>query len=216
MELLEPHIILRKGLIKGIVYPKLAEQMAWFAASTLYGTSDLASPAAEKRDRQALFSRNAQLCKITEDLVFTDPYRIAPMNRWTSPQLDGIAAQFRNDGALKVAVQALKWIFLSCGEALIHGDLHTGSVMVTEQDTRVIDPEFAVVGPMGFDVGAFMANLLLAYFSQPGHATAADDRRAYGEWILRTLEVFWRGFEANFLHLWRQGGGWRCLCRWPV
>ena len=206
MELLEPHIILRKGLIQGIVYPKLALHMARFAASTLFGTSDLACPAAVKRERQALFSRNLELCKITEDLVFTDPYRIAPMNRCTSPQLDGIAARFRSDGALKVAVQELKWIFLSRGEALIHGDLHTGSVMVTGQDTRIIDPEFACIGPIGFDLGAFMANLLLAYFSQPGHASPADDRRAYGEWILQELEAFWNGFEANFLALWRQGG----------
>ena len=42
-------------------------------------------------------------------------------------------------------------------EALIHGDLHTGSIMVTESETRVIDPEFAFYGPMGFDVGAVSA-----------------------------------------------------------
>lgn len=206
MELLEPHIILRKGLIRGTIYPNLAHHMARFAATTLFGTSDFASPAAEKRERQALFSRNHALCKITEDLVFTDPYRIAELNRWTSPQLDAMAAQFRTDAALKVAVQELKWMFLSRGEALIHGDLHTGSVMVTADQTRIIDPEFAFVGPMGFDIGAFMANLLLAYFSQPGHATASDDRRDYGDWILDTLEQFWIGFESQFLALWRKGG----------
>ena len=31
---------------------------------------------------------NTALCKITEDLIFTDPYTIAKRNRWTSPQLD--------------------------------------------------------------------------------------------------------------------------------
>ncbi len=46
-------------------------------------------------------------------------------------------------------------------QALIHGDLHTGSIMVNEQDTKVIDPEFAFYGPMGFDVGTLLANLLL-------------------------------------------------------
>jgi 5-methylthioribose kinase len=43
---------------------------------------------------------------------------------------------------------------VSSAEALIHGDLHTGSVMVTREETRVIDPEFAFYGPMDFDVGA--------------------------------------------------------------
>ena len=206
MEFLEPHIILRKGLMAGVVYPHLASHMAQFVASTLYSTSDFGSPAAVKRDRQALFSRNAELCRISEELVFTDPYRMAPLNRWTSPQLDSIAEEFRGNALLKVAVQELKRIFLSHAEALLHGDLHTGSVMVTQEDTKVIDPEFAFVGPIGFDPGAFIANLLLAYFAQPGLANSIDDRVAYREWILETIERFWIGFESHFLLLWRNGG----------
>ena len=202
MELLEPHIILRKGMIRGQRYPRLATDIARFAAETLLATSDLATPAGPKRERQSIFSLNTQLCKITEDLVFTDPYRIAKLNRWTSPHLDAMAAEFRADGPLKVAVQELKWMFLTRGEALLHGDLHTGSIMVTPEQTRVIDPEFAVYGPMGFDLGAFMANLLLAYFSQRGHAGPADDRSAYQAWILDTLEAFWMEFEQRFLALW--------------
>ena len=203
MELLEPHIILRKGLIQGIRYPNLADDIARFAAQTLFSTSDLALPAAKKREQQSMFSLNTELCRITEDLVFTDPYRIAELNRWTTPQLDDIAAEFREDAPLKVAVQELKWMFLSRGEALLHGDLHTGSIMVTSEQTRVIDPEFAFYGPMGFDLGAFMANLLLSYFSQDGHATAGDDRKDYQHWLLDTLEMFWRRFETRFLELWR-------------
>lgn len=221
MELLEPHIILRKGLIQGTTFPRLASDMAQFCARTLYASSDFALPAAEKRAAQALFSRNVELCKITEDLVFTDPYRVAELNRWTSPQLDAIAAEFRADAPLKVAVQELKWMFLTRGETLLHGDLHTGSVMVTPQQTRVIDPEFACVGPMGFDLGAFMANLLLAYFSQeglaakagasgpsspvagPGLERSSEQRHEYSEWILDTLAAFWTEFESTFEALWR-------------
>ncbi|MHB2166757.1 S-methyl-5-thioribose kinase [Alsobacter sp. R-9] len=206
MELLEPHVIMRKGLIAGTRYPGVADAIATFCARTLFSTSDLGEPAAAKRERQALFSRNVALCKITEDLVFTDPYRVAPLNRWTSPQLDAVAVRFREDAPLKVAAQELKWAFLSRGEALIHGDLHTGSIMVTETDTRVIDPEFAVYGPMGFDTGAFLANLLLAFFAQEGHATPGDDREAYRGWILDTAERFWLGFHDRFLALWREGG----------
>ncbi len=97
-------------------------------------------------------------------------------------------------------------MFLNRGEALIHGDLHTGSIMATPENTRVIDPEFAIYGPMGFDLGAFMANLLLAFFSQEGHATKDDDRTAYRAFILDTLVEFWTKFEARFLELWAQGG----------
>ncbi len=47
------------------------------------------------------------------------------------------------------------------------------------EDTRVIDPEFGFYGPMGFDVGAYLANLLLAYFSQVGHEKTPGERDAY-------------------------------------
>jgi len=203
MELLEPHIILRKGLIAAIRYPRIATDIATFAAHTLFSTSDLAMPAADKKHHMAAFCFNTELCRITEDLVFTDPYRVAELNRWTCPQLDDIAAEFRADAPLKVAVQELKWMFLSRAEALLHGDLHTGSVMVTADDTRVIDPEFAFYGPIGFDVGAVIANLLLAYYSQDGHAEREGGRADYQEWILDQMEIFWSTFERLFLELWR-------------
>src|SRR5690242_2018891 len=165
MERLVPHVIMRRGMIRGIRYPRFAEHIADYLARSLFFTSDLALPAAEKKRLMAVFCGNTELCKITEDLIFTDPYRLHERNRWTAPQLDAIAAEFRADPALKLAVSRLKLRFLSAAEALIHGDLHTGSVMVTENDTRVIDAEFAFYGPMGFDVGAMIANLLLSYFS---------------------------------------------------
>jgi 5-methylthioribose kinase len=75
--------------------------------------------------------------------------------------------------------------------------------MVTEDDTRIIDAEFAFVGPMGFDVGAVIANLLLGYFSQVGHAAPADPRSSYEEWLLHAVEGTWIRFAEKFLALWR-------------
>src|SRR5689334_4618413 len=168
MELLEPHIILRKGLVAGIVYPHFVDHITTFMARTLFFNSDLAVPAAQKKDGIAAFCGNHALCKITEDLIFTEPYFKAEQNRWTSPWLDATAASFREDLDLHVAVSRLKLKFMSQPETLIHGDLHTGSIMVTASDTRVIDPEFAFYGPMAFDVGAILANLIMSYLASPG------------------------------------------------
>jgi 5-methylthioribose kinase len=44
-----PHIILRKGLIAGTVYPRLAQHMAEYMASTLFHTSLLALSTLEHR-----------------------------------------------------------------------------------------------------------------------------------------------------------------------
>ncbi len=41
---------------------------------------------------------------------------------------------------------------------------------------QVIDCEFAFYGPMAFDIGKFIANLLLAYFAVDGHAAPEQPR----------------------------------------
>ena len=135
MELIEPHIIMRKGLIAGTLYPSFVGDIATFLARTLFFSSDLAIPAAQKKEGIAAFAGNHALCKITEDLIFTDPYRVAEQNRWTQPWLDATAAAFREDLDLHAAISRLKLKFLNAPEALIHGDLHTGSIMVTEGST---------------------------------------------------------------------------------
>ncbi|HEY7843261.1 MAG TPA: S-methyl-5-thioribose kinase [Bradyrhizobium sp.] len=203
MELLEPHIIMRKGLVAGTTYPHFVEEITTFLARTLFFSSDLALPAAEKKEGIAAFAGNHALCKITEDLIFTDPYRVAEQNRWTSPWLDATAESFREDLEAHVAISRLKLKFLGSPEALIHGDLHTGSIMVTERETRVIDPEFAFYGPMGFDIGAVIGNLLMSYVASPGHERSPNERRAFDAWVLQTVEQVWTEFARKFLELWR-------------
>jgi 5-methylthioribose kinase len=203
MERLSPHIILRKGLVRGIRYPRLAEQLGDFLARSLFFTSDLALTTPEKKQLMARFAGNAELCATTEDVIFTGPYWEAPLNRHTSPQLDAAVAALRTDEEAMIAAAELKLVFRTATEAVIHGDLHTGSVMASEDDTRVIDAEWAFFGPMGFDLGAVVGNLLLAYFSQPGHASAEDDRTAYQTWILALIEQIWTRFETGFVDLWR-------------
>ncbi|GKX35329.1 MAG: methylthioribose kinase [Rhizobiaceae bacterium MnEN-MB40S] len=202
MEYLSNHIILRKGLIAGVVYPKIARDIGLFMAETLFRTSDLHMDAGEKKKDVALFSDNVELCDITESLVFTDPYHDAELNSWTTPQLDQLALGLRSDRDLKIAVSEMKQRFVTHAEALVHGDLHSGSVMVNADDTRVIDPEFAFYGPMGFDVGALIANYFLAYFSQAGHEPEPGARDEYRAWILETIIETWDVFEARFRELW--------------
>jgi len=203
MEYLHPHVILRRSLIGGVVHLGLGEQLGRFLARTLFRGSDLSMPTAERKADLALFADNVALCDITEALVFTDPYWAAPLNRHTSPELDGLVAELRADVDLKIAAQELKLKFCAHAETLLHGDFHSGSIMVHGAEARVIDPEFAVYGPFGFDVGMLIANFWLAYFAQSGHEERAGERDAYREWILAVAATIWRDFVVEFSHLWR-------------
>jgi 5-methylthioribose kinase len=72
----------------------------------------------------------------------------------------------------------------------------------------VIDPEFAFYGPMGFDIGAVIANLLMAFLASSGHERTPGDRRAFEAWVLEAVENVWTEFARKFVDLWRtQAGG---------
>jgi 5-methylthioribose kinase len=75
--------------------------------------------------------------------------------------------------------------------------------MVTESETRVIDPEFAFYGPMGFDLGAVISNLLMSYLASAGHERSPGDRQPFEAWLLRTIEDVWTEFSRKFVELWR-------------
>ena len=203
MEFLHPHKILRHSLISGVRHSGLARQLGLFTARTLFRGSDLAMETSKRKADLALFAGNVGLCGMTETLVFTDPYFDAKLNRRTTPQLDAITARLRADVDLKVEAQHLKWAFCTHAETLLHGDLHTGSIMVHGGEARVIDPEFAVYGPIGFDVGTLIANFLMAYFGQRGHELEPGDRNDYRFWILSVVDEIWRTFETEFAALWR-------------
>ncbi|MEW9837154.1 S-methyl-5-thioribose kinase [Mesorhizobium marinum] len=202
MEYLTPHVILRRALIDGRMPPKIARDLGLFMARTLFRGSDLSMKARARKEDVALFADNAELCDITENLVFTDPYYEAELNRHTTPQLDSLVAELRADRDLKVEAQKLKHMFAANAETLVHGDLHSGSIMVTDEDTRVIDPEFAFYAPMAFDVGMLLANFWMAYFAQAGHE-AAGDREAQRSYLLGVIDETWSVFRAEFSHLWR-------------
>ncbi|MCK6074393.1 S-methyl-5-thioribose kinase [Paenibacillus silvae] len=200
MEDLSDHVIMRKGLIDGASYPLFAGHIGEFMARTLFFTSDLGMNQQQKKEQQGRFV-NPDQCKITEDLIFDEPYRIAQNNNYDAA-IEDEAEALRTDEELHLEIALLREKFLTHGQALLHGDLHTGSIFVTPESTKVIDPEFAFYGPMGFDVGAVLANLLLHYVSLSGRIQERSAREQRETEILNMVHDVWTEFEARFRALW--------------
>lgn len=149
---------------------------------------------------------NPELCKITEDLIFDDPYTDSPNNNVPPAIRDAVEAVWK-DQALHLEVAILRGkFFLTHAQSLLHGDLHTGSIFIKADSTKVIDPEFAYYGPMGFDIGAVLANLLLNFASQEGWSADADSRKSYRAYLTQTIRDIWTKFEAEFRSLWNEHG----------
>jgi 5-methylthioribose kinase len=91
---------------------------------------------------------NPEMCEITEDLFFNDPYQIHERNNYPA-ELENDVAALRDDAQLKLAVASLKHRFFSHAEALLHGDIHSGSIFVADGSLKAIDAEFGYFGPIG-------------------------------------------------------------------
>ena len=200
MEYLGNHEIMRKPLVERQKFPHFVDHISTFMARSLFFTSDLYLTGVAKKEMQAKFI-NPHLCKIQEDFVFTNPYMESPENNW-NPEIDAEVQAVRANGQLKLALAEMKASYMTSGQALIHSDLHTGSIMVNETDTRVIDPEFAFYGPMGFDVGAVLENLVLNYLSHYAHTPDPDARAAYQAYLLEIVRDVWNEFARKFEDIW--------------
>ena len=195
-------IILRKGLIAGHQYPKLAKDIGTFLAHTLFFNSDYGMNQQEKKIQSSRFI-NPELCKITEDLVFTDPFFDHDTNNIEAELKSFVEQVIWADQPLKLEVAKLKKLFLTKAETLVHGDLHTGSIFASQEETFVIDPEFAYYGPIGFDIGAFLANIILNYLSQDAHLSDQPQKKAeFRQYLLDVLTSTWTVFEQEFTSLW--------------
>ncbi|OAT33958.1 5-methylthioribose kinase [Buttiauxella brennerae ATCC 51605] len=195
MEDLSSHRIWRGELISGVYYPQAATQLGEYLAQTLFHTSDFYLHPHEKKAQVARFI-NPEMCEITEDLFFNDPFIDHERNNYPAELEDQVVA-LRSDDNLKIAVAGLKHRFFTAAEALLHGDIHSGSIFVAEGSLKSIDAEFGYFGPIGFDIGTAIGNLLLNYCAQPGHF-GPRDAAAHREQRLQDIRELWLTFAQRF------------------
>ena len=202
MENLNKHQIMRRFLVARRRCPSFTDHISTFMARTLFFTSDLYLTGPQKKELQAQYI-NPAMCKIQEDFVFTNPFMESEENRW-NPLLDEAVQAVRRNTDLKLAIAELKESYMTHAQALIHSDLHTGSIMLNEEDTRVIDSEFAFYGPIGFDVGAVLENLVLNCLSHYAHTPDAETRAEYQQYLLTMVRDIWNEFARKFDTLWQE------------
>lgn len=188
MEDMIGHEMMRTGLLKHHTYPKFAEQISTFLVNSLLLTSDIVLNHQDKKELVKTFI-NPELCEITEDLVFSEPYLdYNNRNIIFEPNRNFIEKEIYGDKKLHLEAAKLKFEFMNNAQSLVHGDLHTGSVFINKEHTFVFDPEFAFYGPMGYDIGNIIANLFFAWCNGDATSTSAQEKEEFCGWCLRTIK----------------------------
>jgi 5-methylthioribose kinase len=143
---------------------------------------------------------NPTLCTLTDAMILDEPYREHEHNHWPA-ELDAAVAAMYTDTKLLTAAAELRETFANRAEALVHGDLHTGSVMVGTRDgaqvAKIFDPEFSFVGPIGLDLGLFWANITMSAIA--ARAVGANDLAADRE---LAIGASWDEFASVVTERW--------------
>ncbi len=183
MEDISAYKNLRYELENKQIFPDLAEELSTFLAKTLLPTTDLAW---DRQDKKRLVKQfvNIEMCDITEDLVFTEPYNdYKKQNNIIQSNQKFVEEKIYQNPKLISEVAKLRVNYMNNTQALIHGDLHSGSIFVNQKGIKVIDPEFAFYGPMGYDIGNVIGNL----FFPLAKSEYYDSDNIFTEWLRETI-----------------------------
>lgn len=191
---------LRKELMARKTFPKLADDITTFMVNTLLPTTDLVMDSGKKKDLQSSYI-NKDLCLISEDLVFTEPYIDYKGRNIVIPEnMDYVKEHVYGDVDLVREAGILKNAFMNNAQALLHGDLHSGSIFVNQDGTKVLDPEFAFYGPIGYDLGNVIGNLMFSW----AHAGVIYGDKDFTLWTEETITNIVTLFEEKFKALYDQ------------
>lgn len=201
MDDLSDHEIMRSALLKHQKFPLFADHISTFLANTLLLTSDVVLEHKGKKDLVKQFI-NPELCEISEDLVYTEPFYDCEQNEVFPGTKEFVVEEFWNDQKLALETAKLKFEFMTKAQSLIHGDLHTGSIFIKKDSTKIIDPEFAFYGPAGYDIGNVIANLIFAYVSSNFVIEDQEKKEDYLLYLKNTISDVVQLFTDKFLKLW--------------
>lgn len=125
----------------------------------------------------AQFKGNNELLALNHFHIFVFPFQANEGFDLDTIQtgLGNLAKAIWQNEALKHEIHHLGKLYLNPKkQQLIHGDFHFGSVILTSQGIKVIDPEFANIGQPEFDLG-----VLIAHFEMAGYNKKVEIKANY-------------------------------------
>lgn len=202
MEDMKDYTVMRQALLDGRpLCDSFGEQIGHILAENYRQTSDVQADHIRKKYGVKEFI-NPELCEISERLVFDEPiFNLSGCNGVEPENNAYVEANIYAGEELKKEVGKLKYQFMTSSQSFIHGDLHTGSLFISEERVKIFDSEFAFYGPTGYDVGNVVAHLLLAKTN-----ALLTERNEVADWTEKQIRSILRIFTEETIGQKRQPG----------
>lgn len=174
---------LRYELENQLIFPKFADDISTFLVQTLLSTTDLILKPQIKKERVQQFI-NSDMCDISEDLVFTEPYNDYKNRNIISKENQKFVEKYLYQNEVLIGeVGKLRNNYMNNAQSLLHGDLHSGSIFINQEGMKVIDLEFAFYGPMGYDIGNVIGNLFFPLIKKEMYEGSSQ----FTQWLRETI-----------------------------
>ncbi len=191
--------ISRFQLLKGVQFPLLGEHVGRYMAANNFFTSEYYLDSRTFRELSVHFM-NVTMREIMDVVMFLTS--VTPEDTVGSP-LDPDFVTFSKkicaDPRVLIARQRLRHLFMTKGECLIHGDLHTSNIFAGEDETKIIDMEYTFCGPFSYDMGYFLQNFLTQYAAATFRPFSSEsEREAYKAYCLFIIKDTYLSFCKYF------------------
>ena len=193
--------ILRMQLCQGISFPALPQMLGNCIGKNAFYTSEFFLEQSMHKLLGAHFS-NPGMCQIMEDLLFDiessfgDPDE---NSRFLATHYNFVPT-LKQDTKLIVEIMTLRDIYSKRPECLVHGDLHTSNIMISQNTLKIFDLEYTHMGAISSDIGYLCGNMLYPYIVWLfRHDKAKQEKDSFRKEILlyieQTIEIFIETFK---------------------
>ncbi len=191
--------ILRFELMKGKRVKDFGARVGTFLAKTNFYTSEIYMDAVQHRKLQAAFL-NPSLRLVFEmglflheENVWSDR-KMKTIPEGTPQALVDVCMAPWEDEDFRTEMLRLRQRHMKKAECLVHGDLHTSNIMISDDEMKMIDQEYTYMGLASCDTGYVMGSLLYEYIRWRflGDPSMADYVLVNMEELLTTYEAVYR------------------------
>lgn len=197
--------ISRFQLLKGVTYPKLADHIARYMAATEFYTSEYYLPTKDYRNLAVHFMNSTMRDIMDVGMFLTQVVEEDTVGRPLDPDFITFSKRVCADPGVLIARQKLRHLYMTKGECLIHGDLHTSNIFAGPDETKVIDMEYTFCGPFSYDIGYFIANFIAQYACAAFRPFETEQaRQEFKDYCISVIKETYEKFCDYFIQYWKE------------
>jgi 5-methylthioribose kinase len=190
----------KEAIIKGEKNENLSKALGDYFAIKSFNTSNLSKSSFQMFELISKFTGNQQVRNLVDHMNFNRGFCKNELVR--HPEIiQKKLIEIQSCSSIMLNVANLKTEMHENVQNVCHGDFHTGSVMIKDDQIFIIDAETATIGPIGYDIGIFFGNIITGFAFQ--NFFEKSERYEYKKWLLKVILEIWEIFENKFISLWR-------------